>query len=57
MCDKPLKVGIIGGSGFYKLEELENTQDILGLTTEFGDPASVPVEGTIGGVPCVVLAR
>lgn len=51
-----VKVGIIGGSGFYKLESLEN-KVVKEVTTPFGKPSTSPVEGTISGVPVVVLAR
>jgi len=49
-----VKVGVIGGSGFYKLEELENTKQIT-VDTRWGE-AKVVV-GTLGGVDVVLLAR
>ena len=51
-----VKVGIIGGSGFYKLESLENKVEVE-VSTPFGSPSSSPVTGQIGGVDVVVIAR
>ena len=51
-----VKVGIIGGSGFYKLESLRNRQEVP-LETPWGEPSSVPVSGDLGGVEVVVIAR
>ena len=52
-----VKVGIIGGSGFYKLERLENKVVREDVETPFGPPSSSPVEGSLCGVSVVVLAR
>jgi len=49
-----VKVGVIGGSGFYKLEELENAQEIK-VSSQWGE-ANV-VTGSLGGVDVVLLAR
>lgn len=49
-----LKVGVIGGSGFYKLEELENAKEVQ-VSTQWGE-AKV-VTGSLGGVDVVLLAR
>jgi len=54
---KPVKIGIIGGSGFYEMPELENPQTILGVENEFGKPTDDLVSGSIHGVPVVVLSR
>ena len=51
-----VKVGIIGGSGFYKLESLRNRQEVP-VDTPWGEPSSVPVSGDLGGVEVVVIAR
>ena len=45
-----MRVGIIGGSGLYHLEELEATEEIH-LETPFGKPSSSFVTGEIHGVP------
>jgi len=51
-----IKIGIIGGSGFYNMPELLDSKTET-ITTPFGDPTDNPVSGTINGVPCVLLAR
>jgi len=52
-----IKIGIIGGSGFYSFPDLQNTTVIRDIETEFGKPASDIVQGEIHGVPVAVLAR
>lgn len=54
MASIPIKVGIIGGSGFYQLETLEDSR-ANEVNTPWG-VASV-VEGVVGGVAVVVMAR
>ena len=54
-CDT-FQVGIIGGSGFYNLEELKVDEEVA-VETEFGDPSDKFAVGKIGAVDCVVLAR
>ncbi|XP_065204554.1 S-methyl-5'-thioadenosine phosphorylase-like [Planococcus citri] len=51
-----IKVGIIGGSGLDDPDILQNAI-AKEVNTPFGKPSSALVEGTIGGVPCVVLSR
>ena len=51
-----IKVGIIGGSGFYCMDELEKTSEVT-VETEFGSPSSPLLVGKIGGVDVVVLCR
>ena len=51
-----VKVGIIGGSGFYKMPELKNPV-YKTVQTEFGEPSDQVVEGVIEGVPVVLIAR
>ncbi|BAY51140.1 5'-methylthioadenosine phosphorylase [Thermostichus vulcanus NIES-2134] len=50
------KIGIIGGSGLYKMEALTDVEEVR-LTTPFGDPSDAFICGKIGGVPVVFLAR
>ena len=52
----PSPVGIIGGSGLYQMEALENAQEHT-LTTPFGAPSDVLVTGQVHGVFVVFLAR
>jgi len=56
IMDCSIKVGIIGGSGFYNLEELKVDEEVA-VETEFGDPSDKFAVGKIGAVDCVVLAR
>ncbi len=50
------KIGIIGGSGLYKMEALENVKEIT-LNTPFGKPSDSFIVGTLDGVEVVFLAR
>ncbi|XP_063834169.1 S-methyl-5'-thioadenosine phosphorylase-like isoform X1 [Ostrinia nubilalis] len=57
MGDTPkVKIGIIGGSGFDDPTLFED-QTELEVTTPFGKPSDVLIQGQIKGVPCVLLAR
>jgi len=49
-------VGIIGGSGFYRMEGLTGVRE-LRLDTPFGSPSSEIVLGTLEGVPVAFLPR
>ena len=49
-------VGIIGGSGLYQMDALQNAQEHR-ISTPFGDPSDVLVTGSVHGVPVVFLAR
>ena len=44
-----MKVGIIGGSGLYHLEELEEVEEVH-LDTPFGKPSSNFVTGKVNGI-------
>ena len=57
MSSIPIKIGIIGGSGFYELPELQKTKVVENIRTEFGPPSADIVQGEIHGVKCAVLAR
>ncbi|MDY6783372.1 MAG: S-methyl-5'-thioadenosine phosphorylase [Cyanobacteriota bacterium] len=50
------KIGIIGGSGLYKMEALEEIEEIT-LNTPFGSPSDAAIAGKLGGTPVVFLAR
>jgi len=41
-------IGVIGGSGLYQLEGLENLEEIT-VETPFGDPSDVLMKGRLGG--------
>ena len=49
-------VGIIGGSGLYQMEGLQNAEEHR-LHTPFGEPSDVIVTGTVGGAGVAFVAR
>lgn len=49
-------IGIIGGSGLYKMEALKNIREIS-LDTPFGKPSDNFIVGELDGVAVVFLAR
>ena len=49
-------VGIIGGSGLYQMDALQDPQEHV-ISTPFGEPSDVLVTGNVHGVPVVFLAR
>jgi 5'-methylthioadenosine phosphorylase len=51
-----IRIGIIGGSGLYQMEGLEDVHEIR-VTTPFGDPSDALIAGRIEGVPVVFLPR
>lgn len=51
------KIGIIGGSGLYRMEGIENVEDVAILDTPFGPPSDHFVTGFLDGVEVVFLAR
>jgi 5'-methylthioadenosine phosphorylase len=49
-------IGVIGGSGLYEMEGLENVARVR-LDTPFGAPSDEYVTGVLSGVPMVFLPR
>ncbi len=49
-------IGIIGGSGLYDMEELEDRAEVR-VTTPFGEPSGPYMTGTLGGRKVAFLAR
>jgi 5'-methylthioadenosine phosphorylase len=49
-------VGVIGGSGLYQMNALQNAQEHV-VQTPFGTPSDAIVTGTVHGVPVAFLAR
>lgn len=49
-------IGVIGGSGLYQMEALENRREI-NVDTPFGAPSGNLVYGTIAGTAVIFLAR
>ena len=53
---EPVRIGIIGGSGLYKMQGLEESREVR-LKTPFGDPSDALVVGTLAGKRVAFLAR
>ncbi len=51
-----IKIGIIGGSGLYKMEALQNIEEIT-VETPFGKPSDNLITGTLDEVKVVFLPR
>ncbi len=49
-------VGVIGGSGLYEMEGLENIREVT-LTTPFGEPSDGFIVGELAGLTMVFLPR
>ncbi len=49
-------IGIIGGSGLYKMEALKDVEEVQ-VETPFGQPSDVVIVGTLDGVRVAFLAR
>ncbi len=50
------KIGILGGSGLYKMDALEDVEEIH-LDTPFGSPSDAFIVGSLDGVTVAFLAR
>ncbi len=50
------KIGIIGGSGLYKMDALKDVQEIQ-IETPFGSPSDALIVGTLADVSVAFLAR
>lgn len=50
------KIGIIGGSGLYKMEALQDIEEIQ-VDTPFGSPSDALIVGTLAGERVAFLAR
>jgi 5'-methylthioadenosine phosphorylase len=53
---EPVMLGVIGGSGVYDMETLQDCTEVH-LTTPFGDPSDAIVVGTLAGVRVAFLPR
>lgn len=51
-----IRFGIIGGSGLYKMDGLEDVREIA-VDTPYGAPSDAVATGTLDGVPVAFLAR
>ena len=52
----PIRFGIIGGSGLYKMDGLADMQEVM-VDTPYGAPSDAIATGTLDGVPVAFLAR
>lgn len=50
------KIGAIGGSGLYQMEELQNVREVK-VDTPFGPPSDFLITGLLGGKEMVFLPR
>lgn len=50
------KIGIIGGSGLYKMDALKDVEEVL-ITTPFGSPSDALIVGTLAGNSVAFIAR
>lgn len=50
------KIGIIGGSGLYKMDAFQNVQEVK-ISTPFGDPSDQIIVGQLEGAMVAFLAR
>lgn len=51
-----VRIGIIGGSGLYKMEALKEVREVE-IDTPFGKPSDALIVGTLEGTPVAFLAR
>jgi len=56
MAEEEVVVGVIGGSGLYQIEGLQDLREVE-LATPFGAPSDAYVTGVLGGVRMVFLPR
>ncbi len=52
----PVKIGIIGGSGLYKMEALKDVEEVH-IDTPFGSPSDALIIGSLDGTRVAFLAR
>eukprot|EP00942_MAST-04A_sp_MAST-4A-sp1_P014436 g14436.t1 len=50
------KIGVIGGSGLYNMEGIENVREVT-LDTAFGKPSDNYIVGTLNGIEVAFLSR
>ena len=50
------KIGVIGGSGLYSIKQLKEVKE-LEINTPFGKPSDNLLQGKIGGIEVIFLAR
>ncbi|RPF75835.1 MAG: S-methyl-5'-thioadenosine phosphorylase [Rickettsiales bacterium TMED254] len=50
------KLGVLGGSGFYSIENLKNVEELF-IETPYGKPSDAVIVGDLEGIQVVFLAR
>ncbi|GAB4284858.1 MAG: S-methyl-5'-thioadenosine phosphorylase [Oscillatoriaceae cyanobacterium] len=50
------KIGVIGGSGLYKMDSLKDPKEVI-IDTPFGSPSDAIIIGTLNNTPVAFLAR
>ena len=53
---EPIRIGVVGGSGLYDIEEFVDREEVV-LTTPFGEPSAPYLVGTLDGQRVAFLAR
>ena len=53
---KPIRIGVVGGSGLYDIAELVDREEVV-ITTPFGEPSAPYLIGTLDGQRVAFLAR
>jgi 5'-methylthioadenosine phosphorylase len=53
---EPVKIGVIGGSGLYQMEDLADVEEVK-VSTPFGDPSDAIISGTLSGQRVAFLPR
>ena len=56
MSDRPVRIGVIGGSGLYDMAGLTAREEVA-VSTPFGDPSAPLVVGSLAGQRVAFLAR
>ena len=56
LSTQPIRIGVIGGSGLYRMEGLSDVEERR-ITTPFGDPSDAVLIGTLEGVRVAFVAR
>ena len=56
MSEDPIRLGVIGGSGLYRMPDLTDIEERT-ITTPFGAPSDSIIVGTLNGIPVAFLPR
>ncbi|MEL6602859.1 MAG: S-methyl-5'-thioadenosine phosphorylase [Cyanobacteria bacterium J06614_10] len=56
VVEYPVKIGVIGGSGLYQMDDLSDVREIK-IDTPFGAPSDALIVGKIDGISVAFLAR